>query len=316
MHGMADIIIIVMAEERIKKVLQYIDANRGKLIKYFHIAMIAIIVIIAIILIDIISVKDKNDANFQNTSTYDASNISFRVCDKHEIYKFITDYFGARVALNFPKIFSSYGRDYYSERRDDTTGKIKKIEDSIRYEKTFVRDYTNVKVYINDGFNGEDVVCVVTYDLLLGFSDGAAPMIMIFYLTKKDETYMIKDDLDVGTSKYLLDCVNTKTIKDMYNETRASLVRALTGNENLKMAYNSLRQYEMNMGGNINYDKNKLIDNFGIEKLDPVNDADYIYNFIVNKKNEDKTKKELDEYIDRIVASMSDVTIEVINDEN
>lgn len=297
-----------MAEERIKKILEYIDANKTKLIKYFHIAMIAGFAIIAIILIDIIFVNRGEEKAVESTS-YDATNISFRVCDKHEIYKFIADYLGARVALNFPKIFSSYGRDYYKERREDTTGKIKKIEDSIRYEKTFVRDYNNIKVYINDDFKGDDVVCVATYDILLGFCDGAAPTIMILYLTKDGDSYIIKDDLDVGTSKYILDCANTKEVKDLYNETKASLIRALTGNENLKAAYNSLRQYEMNMSDNINYDKNKLIDSFGIEKLDPVKDADYIYNYIVNEKNEEKTKEELDRYIAKVVASMSDVVV-------
>lgn len=298
----------MMEIEQIKKTENFIENKKNLFMKYIKIAMIAGFAIIAIILICIIHEDNKKRAYESQNIYFDASNINFRVCDNNYIYKFIADYYKARTMLNFPKIFSAYGRDYYKERQEDKNGTIKRIEESVRYEKTFVRSFNDIKVYIEKGYRENETICVVTYDMMMGFSDGAAPMIALFYLVKDGDSFVIKDKFDVGTSKYIVACTETEFVKNLYNDTKNRLERALTGNENLKIAYNSLRQYEMNMGGELNYANNKLVENLGIDKLDPIEDSDYIYNYIINKKNEEEAKEKLDKYLSKVIASYNKAT--------
>lgn len=308
MHGTVDIITVEMVREQIKKIFLSLEGcDKKKLEKYLCIAMVAFVVIIAIILVNILK---KNETERQN-NTYVESRIEtmeVTLSDDQEIYGFINDYFQARTNLNYPKIFSFFGRDYYREEREDKNGSFKKTIDNIRYEKIFVKSYDNIKVYTCRGYNDNEKVCVVTYDLALGFTDDVAPMIIIFYIVEKDGKYIIKDNLDVGESKYIIDVSKSQSVKSIYNDVYTRLNRVLISNESLRLSYNSLRQYEMNMSSNMDpINKTEIIDSIGIKGIDPIEDADKIYNNIASAKESESVQKKLDEYLERVIASLSDV---------
>lgn len=242
-----------MAIEQIKKKIKALTAfDKKKVIRYFHIAMITLFVIIAILLIHNIHINDVNyKSTINNTSP---TNIIFLESQNSNINDFISDYFTARKSLDYNKIFSCYGRDYDNEKTKDEVG-VKKIVDAIRYEKTYVLDYENLKIYTAPGYKKGDTVALVTYDMSFTFSEDKAPMIIIFYLMKDENSYAIIDKFDIGTSKYIMDCMNTTQVRSMYDEVKSNLEKVLFGNESLKLVYNTLRQYEMNMNGDLNYDE-------------------------------------------------------------
>lgn len=303
MHGSVDIITVVMVEEVKNKIISFFKDDNNKTRKYFYIAMLAIIAIIAIVFYELIHESNKSAIN--NVAE---ENIVIGPSDDKEVYKLITEYFKARTDLNYPKIFSAFGRDYYKEERENKDGSFKKIIDGIRYERMFVKGYENIDIYTTKGYYEGDILCLVAYDLALGFTSDTAPMLIIFYLERKDDKLIIKNDIDVGISKYIIKISNQPSVVDLYNSVYTRLNRVLISNESLRLSYNSLRQYEMNMNqdfGPIN--KMEIIENAKVKTKDPVEDASSAYEEIIEKKEEESIQKGLDDYLESVIASLSDV---------
>lgn len=281
--------------------------NNGKFVKVFYIAMIAIVAIIAIILVDLIikSNHKVTENNYFTDGNYKNINVTLNMDEK--VDKFIRDYFKARTDLNFSKIFSAYDRDYYKEERENTDGSFKKIIDNIRYERIFVKSYDDLTIYTEKGFYDDEIICIVTYDMAFGFTTDKAPTIIIFYLKKNGNSFIIKDNLDVGTSKYIVDVVNTEFVKGLYNDVYVRLNRVLTSNESLKLVYNSFRQSEMNMKSSLGpLHKKEIIENIIDNKYDPIKNAQKIHDEIVADKEEEAKRQNIDEYLSRVIASLSD----------
>ena len=308
MHGMVDIITVAMAKGPIKKInFSEILSDKTKLREYFYIAMLALFAIIAIILVGLIHQNNRRNMKEYEKSKYEIANINITQNTDENIEKFIKDYFKARTDLNYPKIFSSFGRDYYKEERESKDDKFKKTIDSIRYERMFIKSYDNINIYTEKGFHDDEVICIVTYDVEFGFTTGKAPMILVFYLVKKDDSYYIKEDLDVGTSKYIVDVVNTDSVKNLYDDVYSRLNRVLNSDESMKLVYNSFRQSEMNMKSSLDpIKKREMIENMGVKKIDPVNDMESIFNEISESKRIEKMEDDLENYLDKVVASLSD----------
>lgn len=299
----------MMAIEKVKNIItSLLNDDKNKLRKYFYIAMLVIFTIIVIVFVDLTIKNKKKSEEIAKSVASKASNVVIGPSEDNEAKELIYNYFKARLDLNFPKIFSFYGRDYYKEERESKPEDFKKIIDSIKYERIFVKGYDNIAVYSTEGYYEGDLLCIVTYDLALGFTSDTAPMMIIFYLEKKDGRYVVKNDLDVGTSKYIVDIVNTDVIKELYNDVYARLNRVLISNDGLRLSYNSLRQFEMNMGsdlGPINSLEN--LEKIKVDKVDPVKDAETIYQNIVERKEEERAKKFLEDYLENFKASMSEV---------
>lgn len=299
MHGMVDTITAKMEKEQTN--------NKEKFVKVFYIAMMGIMAVIAIILVDLI-IKSKNKLPEKSyIADGNIKNINVTLNKDENIDKFIRDYFKARIDLNFSKIFSAYDRDYYKEERENTDGTFKKIIDNIRYERIFVKSYDDLTIYTEKGFYDDEVICIVTYDMAFGFTTDKAPTIIIFYLKQNGNSYIIKDDLDVGTSKYVVNVVNTEFVKELYNDIYLRLNRVLASNESLKLVYNSFRQSEMNMKSSLGpLHKKEIIEKIIDNKLDPVKNAKEIHDEIVFEKEEEKKSKVLNSYLDRVIASLSE----------
>lgn len=298
-----------MEKDQTKKIkfLSFLN-NKTKLEKCLYVAMIVIMAIIAIILVDIIIKRAYRTTNQKSNIVYSAKNINVNKNEDESIDKFIRDYFKARSNLNYPKIFSAYGRDYYKEERESKDDSFKKIVDNIRYEKIFVKSYDDINIYTEKGFYENEVICIVTYDMAFGFTTDKAPMIIVFYLSKNDNSYIIKDRFDVGTSKYIVDVASTEFVKELYNDTYTRLNRVLQSNEDLKLVYNSFRQSEMNMNSNLgSLHKKDIIEKITSNNLDPIKDAKEIYDEISIEKKENTRYDALNEYLDRVIASLSDV---------
>lgn len=294
-----------MAIEEIKKKFSsLINDDENKIKRYFCIAMLVIFAIIAIVFVDVLNKRKANKIKTVNENT----NIVIGPSDDAEIYKLVSEYFKARTNLDYSKIFSSFGRDYYKEERKDRDGSFKKIIDSIRYERMFVQGYDNIKIYTTKGYYEGDILCIVTYDLALGFTTDTAPMMIIFYLERVDDNLIIKSDIDVGISKYIVEVSSAPAVVELYKEIYTKLNRVLVSNESLRLVYNSLRQYEMNMSQDLGpLHKMEIIENAKIKTTDPVKDADKIQKEIVERKEEESIEKRLDDYLERVIASLSDV---------
>ena len=306
MLGLVDIITVAMVRELIKKIdFKTLISDRQKLQKNLLIAMMVMLAIIAIILISLNS--SKRNENFLYN---DASSIVVTESTDRDLIDFVYHYFAAKTSLNYQKIFEAFGRDYYKEEREDKDGSFKKIIDNLRYERIFVKSYDNIKVYECKGYKNNEKALIVVYDMQLGFTDIPAPMIVMFYVEKVNDKYIIKDNLDVGTSKYIVAVSENEFVKKLYEDVKTSLERAAAGSESLRLSYNTLRQIEVNQNVDMgSIDKKELIDKLNPKGIDLIKDARKIYDEIVEQNEERAAKEKLDNYLERIKASFSEASI-------
>lgn len=315
MHGMVDFIMGKTEEGQVNKKTEknkdIKEVNNFFSKKMFFITIIAMATIIAIILVSLV-IKSNKQKDFESRLyAYSIEDIKFSECKDDLINYFIKSYFRARLKLDYDNVFRAFGRDYYTEKINNK--KVTDIERCIRYEKTFTRGYDNIKVYVESGYRENDIVALVTYDLLLGFTNDVAPMIIIFYLEKTKNGYIIKDNLDVGTSKYLIDCMKTEKVKSLFSDVKSRLNRTLVSNENIKLVYNSLRQCEMNMGGDINYE-NESKKEYGVKVL--VDEAEEVKDYLVGINQDYKVRQKVNNYFERLIASLSNAQRISINEVN
>ena len=305
MLGLVGIITVVMEKEQIKKVdLKALFSDRKKLQKILLIAMMVMLAIIAIILISLNNEKLKNSVVYN-----DASDIVVKESTDEELIDFVYHYYAAKTSLNYQKIFEAFGRDYYKEEREDKDNSFKKIIDNLRYERIFVKSYNNIKVYECKGYRQNEKALIVVFDMQLGFTDIAAPMIVMFYVEERDGKYIIKDKLDVGTSKYIVSISENEFVKKLYEDVRLSLERAAAGSESFRLAYNTLRQIEVNQNVDLgSIDKKELIDSLNPKGTDLIKDARKIYDEIVKQNEERIAKEKLDNYLESIKASFSEAS--------
>lgn len=305
MLGLVDIITEAMEKEQIKKFnLKAIFSDKKKLQKNLLIAMMVIFAIIAIILISLNSDEKKNNVIYN-----DVSSISMIESTDESLINFVYHYYAAKNSLNYQKIFEAFGRDYYKEEREDKDGSFKNIIDNLRYERIFVKSYDNIKVYECNGYRPNEKVLVVVFDMQLGFTDIPAPMIVMFYIEEKNGNYVIKGDLDVGTSKYIVAVSENEFVKKLYEEVKSSLERAIAGSESLRLSYNTLRQIEVNQNVDMgSIDKKELIDSLNPKSTDLIKDARKIYDEIVEQNEERAAKERLDNYLESIKASFSEAS--------
>ena len=300
MLGLVGIITVAMVREQLKKIdFKALFSDRKKLQKNLLIAMMVMLAIIAIILISL------NNDRIKNSIIYnDVKNINVVETSDESLINFVYHYYAAKTNLNYQKIFEAFGRDYYKEEREDKDGNFKKIIDNLRYERIFVKSYDNIKVYECKGYRPDEKVLIVVFDMQLGITDIPAPMIVMFYLEENNGRYVIKDNLDVGTSKYIVAVSENEFVKKLYEDVKTSLERAAAGSKSLRLSYNTLRQIEVNQNIDMgNIDKKELIDKLNPKGTDLIKDARKIYDEIVEQNEERAAKERLDNYLVRIKAS-------------
>lgn len=249
-----------------------------KYISYLPLAMISLVFIIAIILIIsiVININGLSNANKKIESVVDKKNI-LMLSDDELLNKFIKDYFQARTNLNFNQIFMAYNKKWSSTNLDDYS---KKIVNFVTHERSYVKRFDDVMVFTVYGLNNDEYVVFMTYNIEFSFTKDLAPSISMAYVKKQDNKYYFLSDYDIEISKYMNNVLKNEEIISLFNEVKTNLLIALKGNDNLRIAYNSLRQLKDNILSTTDMVSEKNInDNF----LDPINDSDLIEKIVVGE---------------------------------
>ncbi|MCQ2609202.1 MAG: hypothetical protein MJ151_00155, partial [Lachnospiraceae bacterium] len=142
----------------------------------------------------------------------------------------------------------------------------KRHDTGILYEKNYVRDYSDIKVYEHPGLAKDERVVLITYNMSFYFSDALVPSMIVGYVKDDGKKLYFKENLDIGESKYISNLMETSMVKAMYKDIKSRLELLLTNDNKLKLAYNSLRQYDMNPNNNMMHDRDMLVEKvFGTE---------------------------------------------------
>ena len=278
---------VKMEKEQNKNSKNNIDKNEkienkdlGKVILIVIFSIIFLIIIL--MMISILSKSKKYD------SSKNLNSIDIEVSQNEKIINFVNEYFLSRSELRFDKIFNAYHRDYVEEVINNNGDEI---VTSIKYENSYIKSFENIKIYEAKGLSDGEYVLVISFDISLNYSDNKIPSLLVCYLYTEDENLYIKANLDVGDIKYVNQVLENELIKNLYENTKLRLENVLSSSESAKLAYNSLRQYDMNDMKSVNNDEKR------VEKsIDPIFDNDYIYGRLKQTKKEEE-KEEIFESI-------------------
>lgn len=243
------------------------------------IAMVTLFVIIAIILVCIINFSN----NKTSVSATDDNFISgsLQKTDDEALISFVENYFKARTDLRYDVIFSSFNKTFRNEIFNEDE---KKIINSIRYERAYVKSYDNIEVWTYDGMKENEKVVIITYDMMFSYTTNSAPNIIMSYVVNDNGRYYFRDNIDMGLGKYLNKVSQVEEVKNLYNEVETKLEKTVSENEDLKLSYNSLRQYKMNNYQKSEYSYAEEILSMGI---DPVANKEEIDAILESNKVEE-----------------------------
>lgn len=232
------------------------------------IAMVALSVIIAIILVCIISFSRKTNDIVYNNDSFVVEKLE--ICQDENLITFVENYFKARTDLRYDVIFNSFNKTFKNELFNEEE---KGITNSIRYERSYIKSYDNIVVYIYRGMKENEKVLLITYDMMFSYTTNSAPNIILTYVVNENGKYYFRDDIDIGLGKYLNKVAQLDEVKSLYRGVENKIEKAVSENEDLKLSYNSLRQYKMNNFQQSEYSYAEEILSMG---LDPVRDKDEI----------------------------------------
>lgn len=266
-------------EELKTKLLKYYDTRKNKPLFILNIVMAAMLLLIIILIsqFNFIGHKEKEvKAEIENVAAVDeeytedlpeylsspseieeyGDESTFVKCEDDRVYHFVLDFFKAKKYLDFVNIYRSFNRDYVTmvEAKEG-----REYENEILYEHNLVKDYKDLEVYKTLGKKQNEYVLICKYNILTYYTEEVAPTIIVAYIVDDGNKIYFKDNLDIGESKYITKVLEEKKVKDMYNEVKKNLTRNLANDANLKLVYNSLRQYDMNENNFLLDDKDKIV---------------------------------------------------------
>lgn len=243
--------------------------NKDKIF-YIKIAMVISIIIIAILLVK--KINDETKPHYEiNTKTENTTiDKEFTISSDEKLISFIINYFKDRLDLKYESIFNAYNKKYSNVFQNEEEQEIIKV---INYENAYIKKYDNFIIYTVDGIDQNEIVALIKYDVYFSWTNEFVPSVIIAYIVKDGNKYYFKDDLNVNTSKYINELLKTKQVLEIYEDCQDTIEKKLKSNDELKLAYNSYRQYEINDYNTI--DKN-LFEEINNVEINPITNNDEI----------------------------------------
>ena len=281
MLGIMDIIMDQMVQE-------YNDTNKKIKNNNFENLFIKIIIVLIMIITFLIwnELRNTTKENFVYSNDLVDPRVVMEEIKEGPLYDFIINYFDDRTNMRFENIFKAFNKQMTNSFDSQ---KEKVIINNIINEKTYIMSYNDIKVYRIDGIKENENVVIITYDIKFSFSQSKAPSILLAYVINENDRYYFLDDFDIGISKYINSVLKLNDVQELYNTIKNKLDRVLVGNEELKLIYNSYRQYNPNDEKNLKFDF--TVDK--IEMLDPIMNNNEIIKFIGIEQDKNENKNEV-----------------------
>ncbi len=270
---------------------EYKENNKKNINLDFKILRFVFVLLFIVIIFVFISFSNRTQDSFIYSKDLVDPKVVMEEVKEGSVYDFVINYFDDRTNMRFENIFNAFGKTL-NDSFEST--KEKQIINNIINERTYIMSYDNIKVYKLDGLNKDENVLIITYDIQFSFSQSIAPSILLAYTKKKNDRYYFLDDFDIGISKFINSVLKLNDVQILYESVKTKLDKAVVGSEELKLIYNSYRQYNPN-------DDEVMKMDYSIDKidmLDPIMNNNKIVEFIDSEQNKNSveiaTKSEID----------------------
>ncbi len=157
------------------------------------------------------------------------------------VNQIIYDYFDARMNVDIERYLSLFGYDTAKINIESFSGLKKTLE----YERSLVGMITNIKIYICNGFEQNEKICFVNYDMLLRYANALVPSVFYANLALEGDRYVIKPELDKYRQVYIDHIIKHDEIKSLNYNVQTRLSKVLESNDFARLVYVSLRDKQI-----------------------------------------------------------------------
>lgn len=151
------------------------------------------------------------------------------------------EYFDSRMNVDIEKYLSLFGYDTSKINIESFSGLKKTLE----YERSLIGMITNIKIYICNGFEQNEKICFVNYDMLLRYANALVPSVFYANIALEGERYVIKPELDRYRQVYIDHIIKHDEIKSLNYNVQTRLSKVLENNDFARLVYVSLRDKQI-----------------------------------------------------------------------
>lgn len=189
------------------------------------------------------------------------------------VNQLFTEYFDARMNVDLEKYLSLFGYDM-SKLNVDSFGSLRR---TLEYERSLISMITNVKIYICAGFDTNEKICFVNYDMLLRYANAIIPSVFYANIVLIGDRYYIQPQLDTYRQIYVDHIIKQEEIRSLNYNVKTRLNNVLNSNDFARIVYVSLRDKQFKIE-DLNINNNDELKSYTIQNeggvfstVEPVN---------------------------------------------
>ena len=172
-----------------------------------------------------------------------------------EILELVSAFFSCRLNADLPGLYALYGKEEAPEDED--------LRAKLTAQKSWIRGYDDVRVYVLPGREEGEILGVVTYRLNLRRVNTKAPGIMYFYAALSDDgKWVLQENLLKETRDYIQESFEEAGVQELIDANSEELKNALSLDSDLALMYESFMNGEIYAEYNLDYEREQQVDLF------------------------------------------------------
>ncbi len=215
----------------------------------------------------------KHDQNIERLDYLLKSYVIISPSVDPSVNQLFSEYFDARMNVDLEKYLSLFGYDM-SKLNVDSFGSLRR---TLEYERSLISMITNVKIYICAGFDTNEKICFVNYDMLLRYANAIIPSVFYANIVLIGDRYYIQPQLDTYRQIYVDHIIKQEEIRSLNYNVKTRLNNVLESNDFARIVYVSLRDKQFKIE-DLNINNNDELKSYTIQNeggvfstVEPVN---------------------------------------------
>ena len=183
--------------------------------------------------------------------------ITLDECDDPGIRDLVIGYFDCRLAGDAESLYRLFSRDV------ELTGVDGEFAAKLSAQKSWVRSFDDIQIYLLPGENENEKLGIVTYRVNFRRVSTKAPGIMYFYAMKEEDgNWKLGENLLKEKRELIRDEFEEASVGMLIDDTRRRLKEALESDSDLALMYTSFRNGEIYSEYNLDPDREQQVDLF------------------------------------------------------
>lgn len=172
-----------------------------------------------------------------------------------EIRALAENYFACRLNGDLPGLLALFGKEELQDAED--------MEKRLTAQKSWVRSYDDIRVFVLPGAGDGEVIGVVKYLVNFRRVNTKAPGIMYFYAVSDGSgSWHIEENLPKEKRDFITESFEKSGVNNLISENTEALSDALSADSDLALMYESFMNGEIYADYNLDYEREQEVNLF------------------------------------------------------